>query len=146
MRTKAICMAGALAALTGCSQMATRNSASNAARNQAATEAELCKDMSGSQPAIRNFPDVSSDTPLDAVQNATRDAERAVGDVGKAARRIDNPQVLEVQSAFQRLRNAVDTIPGGRSTVGPAAQDVHASAIRLRNSWNNLYTSLQCGA
>lgn len=146
MKTKSIPLTAAFLALAGCSQMATHNTASNSARNQAAAEAQLCKDMTRSQSAIKEYPEVSSDTPLEAVQSANQKVERAVGDVGKTARKIDNPQVLEVQSAFQRLRNAVDTISGGRSTVGPAAEDVHANAIRLQSSWKNLYSSLQCGA
>jgi uncharacterized protein YceK len=146
MKTKTVSIAGAIFALAGCSQLATRNTASNSARSQAATEAQLCKDMTESGSAIRQYPTVSAETPLSAVQDANQKAEQAVGDVGKVSKRIDNPQVLEVQSAFQKLRNAVDTIPGGRSTVGPAAEDVQASAIRLRRSWDRLYSSLQCGA
>ncbi len=146
MKTKMIAMAGALLAAAGCSQMATRNTASSSARNQAAAEAQLCKDMTGSESAIKQFPEVSSGTPLQEIQDANRKAERAVGDVGKVARKIDNPRVLQVQSAFQELRNAVDTIPGGRSTVGSAADDVHASAIKLQRTWESLYSSLQCGA
>jgi ABC-type Fe3+-hydroxamate transport system substrate-binding protein len=146
MKTKTIPMAAAFLAMAGCSQMATHNSASNAARSQASTEAQLCKDMTGSQSAIKDYPNVSQNTSLQEVQEANQKVERAVGEVGKTARKIDNPQVLEVQSAFQRLRNAVDTIQGGRNTVGPAADDVHADAGRLKNSWNSLYSSLQCGA
>jgi hypothetical protein len=146
MNMKTISMAGALLSLAGCSQMATRNTASNAARNEAQAEAQLCKDMLSSEAAIKNFPEVNPGTALEEVQSANQKAESAVGDVGKVAKKIDNPRVLEVQSAFQELRNAVDTIPGGRSTVGPAADNVHASAIKLKRTWDNLYSSLQCGA
>ena len=146
MNTKTLSMAGALLAVAGCSQLATRNSASNSARNQASAEAQLCKDMTRSQDAIKDYPTISSETALEEVQEANRKVERAVGDVGKVSKKIDNPQALEVQSAFQQLRNAVDTIPGGRSTVGPAAEDVHASAIKLQRTWDKLYSSLQCGA
>jgi hypothetical protein len=146
MKTKTIAMAGALLALTGCSRMTTRNAASDSARNQASAESGLCKDMSRSQASIKNFPDVSAETSLREIQKANRKAEDAVSEVGKVAKKIDNPRVLELQSAFQELRNAVDTIPGGRSTVGPAADDVHASAIKLRRTWESLYASLQCGA
>jgi hypothetical protein len=77
--------------------------------------------------------------------DATQEAAKALNDVKGAAAKVNEPMILEVQSAYQDLANAVDTIPGGRTTVGDAAISVKTNSKRLQIAWDRLYDRLQCG-
>ncbi|MDB5047168.1 MAG: rane protein [Fibrobacteres bacterium] len=75
----------------------------------------------------------------------------AIGVVGivfgkESAKDVNNPRILEVQSAYQDLQNDLNTVPGGRTTVGEAADSLRADARDLRSAWDRLYTSMECGA
>lgn len=140
-----LCLLGSLAVVASCSRL-TQSAPVSAAEQEAAAEGKLCRNMTDGDEAIREFPEVSSETALSDVQEASEKAEKAIVDVQKAGKRVNNPGLMEVQSAFLELKNSVNGIPGGRSTVGDASQDVNANASSLKNEWQQLYSNLQCGA
>jgi hypothetical protein len=140
-----LCLAGSLAVVASCSRL-TQSAPVSAAEQEAAAEGKLCRNMTDGAEAIRDFPEVSSETALSDVQEASEKAENAIVDVQKAGKQVNNPGLMEVQSAFLELKNSVNAIPGGRSTIGDAAQAVNADANDLRSEWQQLYSNLQCGA
>lgn len=120
--------------------------ATKAAEKQAKAEKKLCMNMNEMESSIREYPTITTETPLDSVREANERVDRAVQGVREAAQDVSNPRVLDVQAAYQDLQNTINTVPGGRSTVGEASDSVSASAQRLREAWDQLYLSMECGA
>jgi hypothetical protein len=143
---KACAATAALLVLGGCAGMRGKGGPVTAAEKESRAEAELCKNMGQGGQAIRNFPKVDVETPLSAVQDARDDAEDAVADVKSALDDVSTANLLEVQSAFNKLRNTVNSIPGGRSTVGDASGTISEEVEDLQIAWDKLYKELQCGA
>jgi hypothetical protein len=150
MRTSKLSLAAAaLLALTACSRfgMAGKEPApQSAAEKQAKAQQELCRDMTKHQEAVREYPSVDSLTPLQIIVQANEKIDKAAREVSKFADDIDNPGVLEVQAANQRLQSDATSVPGGRETVGPTADSLEVDVQDLRSAWDKLYSSLQCGA
>lgn len=140
-----LCLLGFLSLVASCSRL-TQSAPVSSAEKEAKAENKLCRNMTDGEEAIREFPEVSEETALSDVQKASDKIENAVADVQKAGKRVNNPGLMEVESAFLELKNTVNAIPGGRSTVGDASGDVNADARALRSEWQKLYTNLQCGA
>ena len=140
-----LCLAGSMAAVVSCSRLS-QSAPVSSAEKEAAAESKLCRNMADGGEVIREFPEISSQTALDDVKDASERAENAVADVQKAGKRVNNPGLMEVESAFLELKNSVNGIPGGRTTVGDAYQDVNADARDLQSEWQKLYANLQCGA
>lgn len=138
----------ALLMLAGCAQMrgATTNDTAAAAEKESKAEAKLCRDMAEKREAIRTYPSVDQETALSTVQEANQKVEDAIRDVEGAADNVNNPNIREVQAAYQKLQNTVNSVPGGRSTVGDAAIDIGKETQDLQTAWNRLYRELQCGA
>jgi hypothetical protein len=134
-----------LASVVACSRF-TQSAPVSAAEQEAAAEKTLCRNMTEGGEAIREFPLATSETALSDLKEASDKVEMAIVDVQKAGKNVNNPGMMEVQSAFLELKNSVNGIPGGRSTVGDAAQGVNADASDLRSEWQKLYSNLQCGA
>lgn len=135
-----------LALLSGCATMTGKNVPVTAAEKESQAEGKLCKKMIESKDAVREYPLVNGDTPLALVKEANDKVAEAVQEVEKSGQAVNNPGVLEVQSSYQELQNAVNEIPGGRSTVGDSWETVNESRIQLQTAWEQLYTDLQCGA
>lgn len=138
-------LVASLALTVSCSRF-TQSAPVSAAEQEAAAEKTLCRNMTDGGEAIREFPEVSSETALSDVKQASEKVEQAIVDVQKAGKKVNNPGVMEVQSAFLELKNSVNGIPGGRSTIGDAAPEINADANDLRSEWQKLYSNLQCGA
>jgi hypothetical protein len=132
--------------LAACAKSMTRPAPATAAEQEANAEAKLCKSMTTREPAITEFPQVTQETPLDSVKKANARLEQAVQDVTQSSGQINKPEILDVAEKFRLLQNTVNTVPGGRETVGPAADSIGMEADQLRESWNRLYSSMQCGA
>jgi hypothetical protein len=143
-----ISIPAALLMLAGCAQMrgAATNDTAAAAEKESKAEARLCRDMAEKREAIRTYPEVDQETALSTVQEANMKVESAVKDVEGAADNVNNPNIREVQAAYQKLQNTVNSVPGGRSTVGDAAINIGREAQDLQTAWNRLYRELQCGA
>jgi hypothetical protein len=145
--TRFLALAAPLIALASCSRMTTSQPAPvSAAEKESAAEAKLCQDMTAKGSAISEFPAVTEETSLDAIKQANQQVESAVRDVQGYSQQINNPGVLEVQAAYNELQDAVNAVPGGRETVGENAIQVSQEASQLQSAWNQLYTSMQCGA
>jgi hypothetical protein len=145
--TRFLALAAPLIALASCSRMTTSQPAPvSAAEKESAAEAKLCQDMTAKSSAISEFPTVTEETSLDAIKQANQQVESAVRDVQGYSQQINNPGVLEVQAAYNELQDAVNAVPGGRETVGENAIQVSQEASQLQSAWNQLYTSMQCGA
>jgi hypothetical protein len=140
-----LCLAGSIPLVVSCSRLS-QSAPVSSAEKEAAAESKLCRNMADGGEAIREFPELSGQTALEDVKDASEKAENAVADVQKAGKRVNNPGLMEVESAFLELKNSVNAIPGGRTTVGDAYQDVNADARELRSEWQKLYANLQCGA
>lgn len=140
-----LCLLLPLSLVVSCSRL-TQSAPVSAAEQEAAAEGRLCKKMTHGAKAIREFPEVSEETSLAEVKEASEKVESAIIDVQKAGKRVNNPGLMEVESAYLELKNSVNSIPGGRSTVGDASEDVNADARELQREWQQLYTNLQCGA
>lgn len=138
----------ALLMLAGRAQMrgATTNDPTAAAEQESKAEARLCRNMAEKREAIRTYPSVDQETALSTVQDANQKVESAVRDVQGAADNVNNPNIRDVQAAFEKLQNSVNSVPGGRSTVGDAAIVIDRDAQELQSAWNRLYQELQCGA
>lgn len=138
----------ALLMLAGCAQMrgATTNDTAAAAEKESKAEAKLCRDMAEKREVIRTYPSVDQETALTTVQEANLKVEEAVKDVEGAADNVNNPNIREIQAAYQKLQNTVNSVPGGRTTVGEAAIDIGRESQELQTAWNRLYQELQCGA
>jgi hypothetical protein len=146
MSLKIACALGALISLCACSNTSVHTAPGDAASRQAKAEASLCKKMARESPAVRGYPEVGDKTALNDVKSANLKTERAVDDVAQAQSQINNAQILIIQAAYQQLRQVTDSIPGGRATVGPAAEQIRLHSGHLRAAWDSLYSSLQCGA
>jgi hypothetical protein len=140
-----LCLLATLPLAVSCSRL-TQSAPVSAAEQEAAAEGKLCRNMADGNEAIHEFPEVSGQTSLSDVKKANDKVEKAIVDVQKAGKRVNNPGLMEVQSAYLELKNTVSGIPGGRSTVGDAYQDVNADARDLQSEWQQLYANLQCGA
>jgi hypothetical protein len=140
-----LCLLASLSSVISCSRLS-QSAPATAAEQEAAAESKLCKNMTDGGEAIREFPEVSGGTALSDVKKASDKVEKAIVDVQKAGKRVNNPGLMEVQSAYTELKNSVNGIPGGRSTVGDASDDVNADARELQSEWQQLYANLQCGA
>src|SRR5687767_12485406 len=99
----------ALLMLAGCAQMrgAATNDTAAAAEKESKAEAKLCQDMAEKREAIRTYPSVDQETALTTVQEANQKVEEAVRDVEGAADNVNNPNIREVQAAYQNLQNTV---------------------------------------
>lgn len=140
-------LAAPLLALAACSRMTTSQPAPvSAAEKESNAEAKLCKDMTEKNSAIREFPTVTEETSLESIKQANQQVESAVRDVQGYSNKVNNPGVLEIQAAFIQLQDAVNAVPGGRETVGDKAIQVSQEANKLQSAWNELYSSMQCGA
>lgn len=135
-----------LALLSGCATMTGKNAPATAAEKESQAEGKLCKKMIDSKDAVREYPQINGDTPLALVKEANDKVAEAIQEVQKSGKEVTDPGVLEVQSSYQELQNAVNEIPGGRSTVGESWESVSESARQLQTAWEQLYTSLECGA
>lgn len=135
-----------LALFSGCARITGKNTPVTAAEKESQAEGRLCKKMIDSKDAVREYPQVNGDTPLALVKEANEKVAKAIREVENSGKAVNNPGVLEVQSTYQELQNAVNGIPGGRSTVGESWESVSESARQLQTAWEQLYTSLQCGA
>lgn len=140
-----LCLVGSLGLVVSCSRL-TQSRPVSAAEQEAAAENRLCRNMADGAEAIREFPEATGETALSDIKEASEKVEKAIVDVQDAGNRVNNPGLMQVQSAFQELKNSVNEIPGGRSTVGEAAEQVNADASDLRSEWQKLYSDLQCGA
>ena len=140
-------LAAPLIVLTACSKFMTSQPAPvSAAAKESNAEAKLCKDMTEKNSAIREFPTITAKTSLESIKQANQRVKNAVRDVQGYSNDINNPGVLEIQSAFNELQDAVNAVPGGRETVGDNAIQVSQEANKLQTAWNQLYSSMQCGA
>lgn len=134
-------------ALAGCASMGgPGKDPAAAAEKETKAEARLCRDMTEKASAIRAFPTVDTETPLTTVQKAKDAAQDAVKDVKDAVDDVNNPNLLSVQAAFEKLESSVNEVPGGRATVGDASTDIGSNAQELQVAWDRLYRELQCGA
>lgn len=140
-----LCLLASIPLVVSCSRM-TQSAPVSAAEQEAAAEGKLCRNMSDGAEAIREFPEANSETELSEIKAASEKVESAVADIQKAGKNVNNPGLMEVESAYLELKNSVNGIPGGRSTVGDAYQDVNADARDLQSEWQQLYSNLQCGA
>ncbi|GEM_PF-5598421 len=140
-------LALAFLTLTSCSKLMNRNSpAANAAKSQSEAEAKLCDNMTQKGGAIRQYPTVTQETSLSAVKEANIKVEDAVNELQKSSGKINSPDLLEVTTKYQELQSTVSSVPGGRETVGSAADQISTQAGQLQTAWNHLYKKMQCGA
>jgi hypothetical protein len=146
-RSHTLTFAASLMALAGCSKMMNKSPAPvSQAEKESDAEAKLCKNMSKSNPSIQDYPAVTEGTSLEEVKSANQEVETAVREVLDDSKSVNAPGLLEIQSALQKLQNSVNAVPGGRDTVGPAADSVQANAQELRQAWEKVYNRMQCGA
>jgi hypothetical protein len=147
-----VAAAAALTLLASCSRTTTRTDPVTATETESKAEAKLCQKMSDRGKAINEYPSVSQETALDDLKKANNKVEQAIREVQQSAQGVNNPQllqvtnVLEVDAAYQKLQDNVNSVPGGRSTVGDASDSIRASADQLRSAWGRLYQGMQCGA
>jgi hypothetical protein len=140
-------LAATAIALSSCSRMMNKQPGPvSAAEKESDAEAKMCEHMSKRNPAVQSYPTVTPETSLEQVKTANDELETAVREVEYAGKDINNPGVLEIQMAFQKLQNSVNSVPGGRTTVGEASDSVQANARELRQAWNQVYTKMQCGS
>ena len=130
--------------MAACSSTQTKHD--TAADKNAAAEKNLCMNMNEVESSIREYPAVSEWTPLDSIREANARVDQAVLGIKEAAKEVNNPGVLEVQAAYQDLQNTVNEVPGGRTTVGEASDSLRVQAKELKDAWDRLYMSMECGA
>lgn len=134
----------AIFALTACSKMMPHKTTS--AERQANEEAKLCQNMTEKGSAIRAYPEINTETSLQVIKDANLEVEKAVKEIQGSAQMINDPALTEVQTAYQELQTTVNSVPGGRNTVGDASDALQANAKDLRKAWDKLYINMQCGA
>jgi hypothetical protein len=117
-----------------------------ATEKQAQAEQKLCVNMNEMESSIRQYPVITTETPLDSIRAANERVDKAVQGVRESAKDVSNPGVVDVQTAYQDLQNTINTVPEGQGTVGEASDSVTASAQKLREAWDKLYLSMECGA
>lgn len=132
--------------LASCSKMMNKNSPNASAQRESEAEANLCSKMSKKGDAIREFPKVTQETSLSAVKEANIKVANAVEEVQKSSGKVNSPDMVEVTTKYQELQSSVSSVPGGRETVGEAADQISTKADQLRSAWNRLFTNMQCGA
>lgn len=120
--------------------------ATKAAEKQAKAEKKLCMNMNEMESSIREYPVITTETSLDSIRAANERVDKAVQGVRESAQDVSNPRVLDVQAAYQDLQNTLNTVPTDQGTVGQASDAVTASAQKLREAWDKLYLSMECGA
>ncbi|MDB5105420.1 MAG: hypothetical protein JWP91_3109 [Fibrobacteres bacterium] len=139
--------ATAAALVASCSRLnSTKTAPISAGQQESKAEAKLCKNMTEKNAAVRDYPTITPETSLDQVKTANKDLEEAVRNVQSESRNVNDPGVLEIQAAYQKLLNTVNNVPGGRATVGDAADSVQNDARQLQQAWNQVYRNLECGA
>jgi hypothetical protein len=147
-----LAMAAALSLLAACSRTTTRTEPVTAAEKESAAEAKICKKMADKTPNINQYPAVTPETPLNSLKDANDKVAAAIKDVEQSAQNVNNPdllqasRVLDVESAYQKLQDAVNTVPGGRETVGDASNSISTNAQALKDAWTQMYQGMQCGA
>ncbi|HKP94189.1 MAG TPA: hypothetical protein VJ385_00390 [Fibrobacteria bacterium] len=146
MRRLNLCVLGAGLLLGACAKTATQSAPVSEAQKQAEAERKLCTNMNNLKASVQEYPEITSETPLDSIQQANARVDKAVREVKDASKDVNNPRILDVQAAYQELQNSLNTVPGGRMTVGEAADSIRADAREFRNAWDRLYNSMECGA
>lgn len=145
-RMIAYSLAASVLSLASCARMTGQSAPATAAKIEAEEEAKLCRTMSDKSNIVSQYPAVSQETLLSEIKAANQRLQDAVNDVRQSSEKISEPGILDVSAAYQSLQNTVDSIPGGRTTVGEASGDISMKASELQNAWNALFTNLECGA
>jgi hypothetical protein len=141
-----LCIVGAGLLLGACSKSTTSGPSADSRAKEAKAEAKLCKNMDKLKESVVEYPTITAETPVATIQDANSKVDKAVKEVKESAKDVNNPRILEVQSAYQNLQNSLNTVPSGSTTVGEQAENVRADAKDFRDAWDRLYESMQCGA
>lgn len=114
---------------------------------QEAAEMKLCQNMNNLEAAVREYPVITPVTSMQEITAANEKVDMAVKEVREAAKDVTNPRVDEVEAARARLKQDVETIyqQGGTTEAGTNAEILEADARNLREAWDRLYNSMECG-
>jgi hypothetical protein len=106
-------------------------------------ESQLCSSLSELKIAVDKVGALNATSTVDDAKEARNDVKEALDDVRQSAQGVSEARVSALQTAFQALSGAVDSVPGDQ-TLGASAAQIATLKTGVQNMLTSLQTETPC--
>jgi hypothetical protein len=133
MRKKLLVVGAVVAAASVGACTSPEKKVEKATENVEEATADVCTEIDSFGSALERYGDITAETPLSEVKSADAAVQEAWAALGKSLQKLDKAEAQVESAAYDRYRQAVDTIPDS-TTLGDAAEGISAALVQLQNT------------